>query len=55
MHDHLQVLKLINTLEETLIHLKIFGDIQQHVIEDLLFKYHKLYKEMTSYGRWTQS
>jgi hypothetical protein len=50
MHDHLQVLKLINTLEETLIHLKIFNDSQVRVIEDLLFKYHKLYKEMTSYG-----
>jgi hypothetical protein len=49
MHDHLQVLKLINSLEETLIQLKIFDDSKVIVIEDLLFKYHKLYKEMTSY------
>ena len=51
MHDHLQVLQLINTLEETLIHLKIFNDTKVCVVEDLLSKYHKLYKEMTSYGR----
>jgi hypothetical protein len=50
MHDHLRVLKVINSLEDTLIQLKIFNDSQVRVIEDLLFKYHKLYKEMTSYG-----